>query len=47
LKSGPAWKLRSVSEKIPNWNTGTATVCRVRCILTSEFVVVRAVTVAV
>ena len=44
LKSGPAKKLRSLSEKIPNWNTGMATVCMVRRMRTSEPPSVRAVT---
>ena len=43
-KFGPAKKLRSFSEKMPNWNTGIATVCIVRRMRTSAPPVVRAVT---
>jgi len=35
------------SENMPNWKTGTATVCKVRRIRTSELVAVRAVAVIV
>src|SRR5208282_6189583 len=47
LNTGPGKKLRSVCEKTPNWNTGMPTVCVVRCSLTSEPAVVRAVTLRV
>ena len=43
-KFGPAKKLRSFSEKMPNWNTGMPTVCISRRIRTSAPPVVRAVT---
>ena len=36
-KFGPAKKLRSFSEKMPNWNTGTATVCTSRRMRDSAF----------
>ncbi len=36
LNGGPAKKLRSFSEKMPNWKTGMATVCSVRVRLVSD-----------
>ena len=47
LKFGPAKKLRSFSEKMPNWKTGIATVCSVRVRLASDPSGRRAVTVIV
>ena len=43
-KFGPAKKLRSFSEKMPNWNTGMPTVCISRRMRTSASPAVRAVT---
>ena len=44
VKLGPAKKLWSFSEKMPNWKTGIATVCMTRRIRTSALPVVFAVT---
>src|SRR3990170_8624865 len=43
LKLGPGKKLKSVSEKTPNWKTGIATVSRLRLRWTSPPEAVRAV----
>ena len=47
LKLSPPYKVRSVSEKTPNWNTGTATVCSSRRSRTSDPPVEWPVTVTV
>ena len=44
VKLAPAKKLWSISEKMPNWNTGIATACTVRLRCTSPPVAVFAVT---
>ena len=47
LNCGPGKKLRSVIEKMPNWNMGIPTVCVVRCSFASLLFTVRAVTSSV